>query len=962
MSSEAVHCSPIDWPKYNDRGYREAVDMITYILTAYLEERSCPENKNAAVMVLFHSLQKSSNDMSRNSSAYNEKWMQAPSSFNFEQEFNVNSLSIDVCLDVVSKFELEDKFMEVLLEEREFQLIKDLRDSLMRWTFSERSAVFATKCINVLLSADSVPMKKLLELQSLFLFHLDSLLERLPGSKYCHVLKRVKGIYTTMILRELSLTAHHDIESFQLLKSAFELVENEVKMLLNTHIANDYSGVLKRDISKNMQNISLMQGSRKTEVLECLCRDKSIVVESDDSIFRRIDVFKAGVFLIERISAKCRLKNNAEYAMGIEIDVLWSQIVNTLTSKQSESPAEVSAAFFDLHSLQVILKCHKYLELLDGWDSCDLDIIHKLPNFTKFAGPLVCSVEFLNNMFNQLASFYNEAVAAGEKQTLYDFLLSIVFAVGNNAEITTKKIVMNSCLRVFSLEKLSFFDKKCGGKNFIKELSLVINQISEHDSNNFHALAQLSLVYPFDTLCELIQRGCSSAPLSKLVLKFLEQMNPLLLLQREDSQQKEIFSIIISNLKMVERDRFKVVADFVGGIMKIKDTTDMEPVISHYDMLCHILSPCLEIHITEQSNTVPLLLLLSVFQLALEGIDADKTTGKAIEMIDMMLAILFCMIKILSNYSTKDFVDFFLLHYERQQLHLAICNTLMKIRSHSLTQSTKETIYKKILDEFHAMNWQYKFYFVELFYDAPCCIQFPIPSQILSFSPGYGNMQFYGVTVLNSDQGPSQIWDLVFRICVVNEPIAQHFADSILRASKARILDIILAAAKSLVESTNFGWLSVVSLIRALCQTDNCGLFSEISFDGFKFMTGVEKHFTYEKSIITHSFLIVQRTFSSENEDIVLVAKQKIEGNFIDSLLELKESEECNAVNCLIILFKFVSLLQKGVMNTENSMDSFILQILETINQKQLIKMNASKNEMWSQRLMNHKKHIASAN
>ena len=962
MSSEAVHCRPMGWPKCNDGDYREAVDIMTHILTIYLEEIRCPENKNVVVMVLFHSLRKSSNNMSRNSSSYNETWMRAPSSLNFGQELDMNCLSIDVCVDVASKFELEDQFMEVLLEEREFQLIEDLADSLVRWTFSEKSALFATKCINVLLSTDSIPMNKVLELQSLFLFHLDCILEKLPCSKYYNILKRVKGIYTTMILRELSLTTDLEIEPFPLLKSAFELVENEINTLFNTHPDNDYSDVLKRDIAKNLENISLMQESRRKEVLEFFCRDYGRITESGDSLVMRMDVFKAGVLFIEKISAECRWVNDAEYGIGAEIEVLWGQIVNTLTSKEFESSTETSAAFLDLHSLQVILQCHKYLELLDGWDTCALDIVHKLPNFSKFAGPLVCSVEFLNSMFSQLASYYTEVVGDGEKQALYDFLLSIVFEVGNNAEITTKKIVMNSCLKILCLEKLTFFYKKCGSKNFMKEFNLVINQLSENDSSSFHALAQLSLLFPFDTLHELIRRGCSSAPLSKLVLKFLEQMTPLLLLQREESQQKEIFSIIISNLKMIEKDRFKDVADFIDGIMKIKSTADMEPAVSHYDMLCHVLSPCLEIHKSEHSNTVPLPLLLSVFQLALEGVNNDKTAEDSIEVIDMMLGSVFCMIQILSNYSTKDFFEFLVLQYERQQLHLVICNTLTKIRPYSVSQSTRETIYKKILGKFHAMNWQYKFYFMELFYNEPCCIQFPIPSQILSFSPGYQNLQFYGIAVLNSDQGPCQLWDLVFRICVVNELIAQHFADSILRNSKVRILDILLAVSKSLVESTNVGWLSVVSLIRALCLTNNHGLFSEIIFDGFEFMSGVEKHFAYEKSVITHSFLIVQRTFSSENEDIVLVAKQKIERNFVDSLLEFKESEECNAVNCLIILFKFASLLQKCVLNTESTMDSLILQILETISQKQLIKVSASRSGMWSQRLMNHKKYIASAN
>ena len=959
--SDARTFRPICRPAFDQTEFYETVDVMTHTFKNFLEKDPVKKKKDVIVLYLLQLLKKNSKEMPKNISGRFESWMKRDiSSFSLEQVIT-NNLSSDVCVAVISWFEFEDRFMEVLLQEREFEIIEEIADSLGRWPCLGKSAVFAIKCLEELLKTFEISLKKVEELQSLFLVKVDVILENLSYQEQTVFLKRLKRLYTVELFRSSSsLASNVNTKPLLLLKSAFELVRNEAYMYLKSHLRDEKAGLLDREISSNLENISLMQGNRKTEVLEFVCKDNSKILKAVNSNHDRVEIFKAGVLFMENMEAKLRCKVQGKYKTSKEadIDILWAQIVNLLVAGNLDDFPELTSSLLHLHNLQIMLRFHKFLELLDGWDNSTLSVVENLPDIAKHFGPVICSAEFLTNMFNDLANLHDEAVLDEEKQDIFDQLLTLVYDISKSAEIGVISRVMNSCIDAFNCETLDLFDSQRCKERFSDKLNLVMNQLSERDPENFHDVAHLSLISPFNTLHDLVSRACSSAPLSRLVLKFLDQMTPLLLLQKRGSQQKEIITIIINNLHIIEKEKVQVMADFMTGIMKIMHTHGCEAAVPPYDIISHVLIPGLENHRTSNSKGAPLKLLLLIFQSALDEIHNNGTKMNSNKMIDIILMSTFCMIEILAKYKAFDFAQFLSLHNERQQLHLTICSTLSKVKSLCLDKDIMKAMCEIILDKLPSMEWQHKFYMVDLLYDNSNSVQFPIPSPLFMFSSSFGNIKFHEIQVINSNQDPYPLWILVFKICEINRAIAQHFADRILRLSLPRTFDIIMAVAQSLVETTISGWKSVLILIRSICQTGNSHLPQELGLNGLESMPGVVKVFAYEHSVITHAFLIVLKCFLNGDEQVLLAAVQKIETRFINSVQELRDDDTYDGINCLAILYKFASLLHQSLPNSSQILDSVILQILETINRKELIKTKSDENEKWNERLLCFKKYI----
>ena len=958
--SDSVRFRPICSPSFHETDFSENVDVMVYHLNNFLEKEPVTEKKDAAVLFLLQILKRNSKEMPKDISGRFESWMiNDISPFNLEQ-VSINILSIDVCVAVISWFEYEDRFMKVLLEEREFEIIEDIMDSLGRWPCSEKSAVFAIKCLEELFRTFGNSLKKVQELQSLFLVKVDVILEKLSYQECCVFLKRLKRVYIVELFEESSTTPNLNIEPPLLLESAFELVRNETDIYLKSHLRDEKAGLLIREINSKLENMSLMQVNRKMQALEFVCKHNSKIPGTVNSSHERVGIFKVGILLVENMEAKLRCRGNSKHKTSKEtdIDILWAQIVNLLASKSLNDFSKVMSSLFHLHNVQILLTFQKFLELLDGWDNSTLSVIENFPDIAKLFGPVICSAEFLANMFNDLANLHTDAVLDEEKQSIFDQLLILVYDISKTAEIGVIKTVMNSCIDAFSCGKLAFFDSRWHKERFSKELNPVINQLSERDSENFHDLAHLSLVAPFNTLHDLISRGCSSAPLSKLVLRFLDQMTPLLLLQRSGSQQKEIITVITNNLQTIEKEKVQIMADFVNGIMKIIPTCGSEAAVPPYDILFHVLLPGLEKHKTSRPKAAPLKLLLLIFQSALDEILNDDAKVNSRMIIDIILRSTFCMIDILAKYKALGFAQFLSLQNERQQLHLTIYSALKTMKSICLDKDVMKTMCETVLAILPEIEWQHKFYFFDFIYDAPNSIQFPIPSPFLMYSSNYGNIQFHGIDVLNSNQDPYPLWILVFKICEINRAAAQHFADRILRTSLPRMFDIITAVAHSLVESTTIGWQSVVCLIRAICQAENSGMPHELGLNGLESVPRAVKFFAYEHSIITHAFLIVLKCFHPGDEQVLLAAVQKVEISFIDSVQEFRDNDTCDGINCLAILYRFALLLHQSLPTSSQILDSVILQILETINKKELIKIKSDEKGMWSERLLHFKKYI----
>ena len=949
-------------PAFDDRGFSETVDMITYLLTHTLKTEPLREYKDAIVLLSLQVLKKNQEKVPKSVSEICESWMQSNMhSLSCVQDTLSTCMSIDVCLAVISRFESEKRFMEVLLEEREFGIIEDTGESLGRWMCVDKSIVFVAKCLEVLLKTFEISAAILQKLQNLFLAKLDLILmKQLPQQQSWFVLKRLKRAYIAELCRASFSTWQFDAEPLVLLKSTFELVKHEIDISVLTDYGNGKASLLKRDINGNLDCLSLIHRNRMVEALEIVCKDSVNISEVVLLDHERFEVFRCGILFLDSVEAKFKVKVycDSNKSKETDVDTLWSQIVKLLMSGHFRNCQEMAPALLHMHNLQVLIKCHNFMELLDTSDTSTLTAVQNLPRTADLFSPVICSAEFLIKMFKELADLHTDARLDTKKQEIFDDLLSFAYKIANCAEVGVIKSVMNSCLDAFGCEKLNFFTSRWCREEFLKQLNLVINQLSESDSENFHDLAHLSLLSPFDTLHELISRGCSSAPLSKLVLKFFDQMTPLLLLQHEKFQQKEIITVITSNLKTIKKEKCQVMADFINKVMKIKHVSGSWTAISPYDILFHVLIPGLEKVKTAEGPPLNVLLLIlkSVLNLISDGVKANSRKYS-----DVILTSAFCMMQILATYEAEALNRFCMLQNERQELHLSILNALKTVKSVYLDQNTMRAVYDTILGTLPDMKWQHRFYFVDLLCDAPNLIQFPIPSPVFTFSTNYRSLQFYGVAGFSTNVSYC-LWILIFEVCKINMTIAQHFVEMILRTSLPKILDIVVACSQSLLESTNDGWQSVMSLIQAICQTRIATMLKELGFVGLDSMPEMVQCFFCQNYIISHSFLIALNSFMLKNQQVLSTTTQKIEGSFVNSMQELKDSDNSDSVNCFVILYRFASLLQHHMSNTSQILDSVILQTLEVISNKEQSTMKSADIGQWSQRYLDFKKYLASVN
>ena len=959
---------PIFKATFEDSDFSETVALIVDIFQGCETEKECNE-KDWIVLLLYKFLIKEKINKSQMFPS-SELWMQSQhGSCKYGQgaplEAIMNTLSMDVCAAVTSRLGCEIDLMELLLREKDFEMIKDLINSLERWRCWEKSSVFLIKCLEVLLKMLHPFAEEMEQLHIMLLVKFDAILKNLSCKEANMILNDVKTVYLKEICRVLYQLPNADIDAFGVLKSSFEIVKKETDVFLKRHSGSEHAMYLIKELSEKLQNLSLMQMNKKTRILEFVAKEIEENSANVCSSSEKLSVLKAGVLSITVIERELTGKMVEMHGNQAATDTydLWTQIVGMFESEGVDGISDVGGKLSNMLNTQYIFKYNRFLELMRGWDESDLSIISSYPDVAELYGPILCNVKFLSKLFHELATMRNEADTDVEKQERFNQLLSLVFNVTKNADIQAIEMVFNSSLDIFNHGKLDFFDSKSHKDQIVKELNLVINKLSESNSEPFNNLAQLSIKSPHDALHELVSRGASSAPLSKLVLKFLAQLNSLLLLQREGCQHKEIISIIEENLQQIRKDKYQVMVDFINGLMQIEETSTNIPeaIVSPCEILSHVLLPDLERHSSGHEKSASLQLILPIFQSVLSLIKVDEKVDISTEILDLMKST-FCMVEVLEGFKVKDFALLWKYKNERQLLHVTIQAFFNKMQSFSFDQSIRKTVYDMVVERLPSIAWHLKFYFVNFLQDSCSVakIPFPVPSQLVKFSTSFGNLHFYGVDVFDSSLDPSvQLWVVVFKICEINQDVAEHFVNSIFQSLSPNILHITTAVSISLVESTFLGWKSVVSLLRAIseiCKTLN--LFTELDSTVYGFIPENIRCFAWEKSIITHSLLIVGNSFSPTHEQVIMIATQKIESAFIDDVRKLNDKEDLETINCLSILYHFTSLLRKRMPPSCQILDSLILQILETINKKESLKPNET--ETWNQRLLNFKKYIAS--
>ena len=942
---------PTHRASFEDKDFGEAVSLIKYSLKGYFTNHENEEEKMKILLILLKFLLMKDITLTVSLS---EQWMQLRFAHMPRPDEFWKNLSTDVCVVLISDLECEEKFMELVLEEKNLRMIEDVVNSLGRWRSYERSCIFVTKCLQVLLDSKDVSPIEMSKFQTLLLSKFETVVVQLTKEDSYPLIDKLKIIYAKRFFDFHSL-AKPFLQSgmTQFLRVALEPVRNEAEMFLNAHPGDEAMNALKREIDKKLHHLSMMQGDKKSPLLRMVCKQEKEIKNVHLDI-KRLESLEAGISFIDKLDESVERTSTKEKSdISFETDILWPKIICFLSSRKTEKFSDISAILTQTHELQQRMNCHKFLELLNGWESITLSIIDKYPEIAKLYAPLICSVDFLTNTFHDLAILRDKATMDVNKQKQFNVLLKIAFDISKSGEITTLDSVFHSCLHSFNEGKLDFFNRS--KDTYYKELNLVMNRFSQSDTYKFNELAYLCMVSPFDSLHELVNRGCTSAPLSKLILKFLHKMSSLLFLQRPECEEREIILLLNGNLQVVRKEMAHVMVDFVNGLMEVSCCKWPMSALNPLEVLTHCLIPELRVREQKTSRIAPLQLLLPILLSVLNSVQTETNWNLTPDILDMLVASVFSMINILQNYNVEDFEHFSKSMNEREALHLTICSSLTRIKS--LCLGMEEKLCRKVEDKLPHINWQLRFYFIDIFKELPKT-SFPIPHPFLPFASDSAKFNFYGAEdpnlVLNT---PCQLWVLVFKTCEVNKEIGCSLVENILRASSPEILNIVTAVSQSLIESTMSGWESVAFSVRVICQTGSIHLFKELNLSRLDSSPLNVRTFAQEVSVITHAFIIMLNNFT-KNEQIVLQGVKKIEKTFQNYICESIEDPSSEGVECLKVLYMHVSLIKKEVHLLSDIFDSLTVQILESVNRKDQSRPGINPNSQWNKRLSDFKKYI----
>lgn len=945
----------IDGPCFEDKEFTESVSLVKHALKDYLAN-DVSKKETGLLFLLKFLLKKSSFGRFP---TFTEAWLQPM----MKEEIMgsgeiIKYLNLDICVALISDYSCEEIFMNLLLEQKLFGLIERLFDSLSRWKRVDKSGLFMIKCLQVLLDSQDISFERLYEVQMQLLSKIDVILPNLNYEQSQFFLSNVKLLYARRLVKHfsetkpLNLSSASQPDSMSFLKSALEISRSGFGSFLKAQ-GDETAKALQKEISIRVQIMSVLQKNDSLKLLEAVCGENRQSATNSCSEAELIKIIEIGVLFIctqEEKNGKTCNKLCSDLPCG---DKLWLQLLDIFKSENIDC-SNLGSLISQSYELQEKLKCQLFLELVEGWDSCTLNIVEKYPEITKLYAPIICSAKFLKNMFHELANMHSKALGDVKKQAHFDQLLSLAHEISIKADISINEEVLSSCLGFFNGEKLSFFNEE--KRNIRNELELILNQLSQNDSCSFNDLAFLCLLSPFDVLKEILTRGSTSAPLSNLFLNFLNQMSSLLLLQRTGSQQKEIISLINNSLRMMPPKKYQVIIDFVGGIMAIKRPHCTEAAVKPSEILLHVLTPALREHLLIPQQGVPLRLLLPLLKSVLDVTTLEMNYQT--EMLELILNSVFCMLKILEQFKVENDIGYFIKSIKkREQLHSTVRNCLSKIQSTCLGHGTNERLTQMIISRLHDVQWQSKFYFVDLLSNEPEFL-FPVPSQIMKFTNGFKTLKLCAFNGLYSNlDSQLQLWIVIIRICEINEEFACHLIGNVFKVSAPNISDITTAISTSLIESTIQGWQSVVSMVRTVVVVANHGMFNTLGLSGFNNLQ--TQNFAIVKSIIVQSILIAFNSFFNMHNGVGLNAVKKLEVMFLDDIQTLKECNQIEAVDCLAVLYHYAMYLKKVNSNYNQIFDSLILQILEAVSKKEILKGDIDEFDIWNERLCNFKKYIA---
>ena len=904
------------------------------------------------------------------SSHFLEDWMlpyqHAILHLNFEV-FSHQNASIDVWLEILSKYRCEAEFMSLLIEEEDGEIINylvaEVLKSLKRWENTEKSGKFIVRGLEFLLGAFkyvSISFEVVGTTQRQLFNVLEDVLTKTSCKNTMLLLFEIMNIYFTefakcfLVIKETRNKDLHD-NLQQMIHSAFEnIISKESNLVKADGLSHEFPVKLKKILIEKLHQVSENKDSQK--VKEVLL-NKNMPDSKSLDCWKIIDVLCYGSEEISKIHGiVCKSLNMSEMEINATFPSDdWLSVVEMI-KKLKDSAKKEDVILSSSMKISQEWEAQSFLELLDGWEISALSCLQQYPDLASLYNPLIVTEKFLIGWFKYLQGYRLHSATDVERKQKLDKLSKISCEMIKGIDVKVAQKVMIACADIFQNESYNLLNGEFTYQKFKSQLNFGINKLSFDKSEDvFDHLSQLTLIHPYKVLYELVIRGVTSTPMAVVILQFLKELSALLLLKKNENHTNHVICILQQFSKELKKDNFETVCIFIDGLLRIKyeESSNLERnFISPLDIINDIMLPELEKHRGGLISGVSLHLIMQIMQTTINFVASYKALDNYNGLVRGFLQCVFDAIKIKETFehvADNDLEALFQLANRTEQLHLTIILTLKQLKP--LLFNNQECL-GMITSELPGFCWLSQFYFADVFLNGKTEVSLSLPHSLLYFSDSFMNLNFEEEIAASVESSSNNTWPMIMKLCQINTDASYHFLHKLICHEKPITMKILTALAVTMIESTKSGWQSSLDLLDKYVEAQEEYLLIDLGLEELSGMARLIRQLACKVSLISHAFFIINRKFGELNEVIVADVTQILHIAFVSEVIKMQTMGTKDSVMGLAVLYNSLSkVCGKLSPFFAKCFSGLMLQILETINQKLVSESVESEVVFWKNKL-----------